>query len=440
MGAGSKLKQELDREYEQIKDQVVDKKAWDEYVAQCQHPLLNEDRMQDTSDPNCVVDLLWVQPHFLRRTSHLPPDELLTIVAQRAAAKKALTHRTVLRRKAVGGVMVQNIHLRENSLLSPRKSEVLDLFGRYHSITEVHKIVTMDWGLDCNINILKHFREANIEKIVELQEAYKRDYSDIRLGHKRSRLDELSYLYNDRKQRYTFGGGREDYMLLLRTIEQIRKEVEGDTIRIDGQLNIDIQATLNFHVFQEMLCDLSIIDMIVSKICAKNNYNPQYLMTKLRSSMYAKLTGFQKVEPTDAPQQEFVYPSQLIYDFGRIERMHASANQEAERKKQLFSAIDATYNVPEEDLNKASSVRAKILEQLSRKKQNIAVSSALKDEQYRDKEEEIRVEAQERRKKQRKETMAKIASHKIKTTWKEGEKPPQPLKQPRKNASQKKKK
>lgn len=370
---------QLENERQEYALSIKDKDAWDRYAESCRHPLLNEDRIQQTSDVNCVVDLLLLPHKLTARIKHLPGEEQMKLMALHTAARQANGKKTQYKRLALGNG-IKNPYIIDNDIFQPKRAEILEMFGRYYSVQEVHKVITVDWGYECAMSSLEVFRTKNIDKIKELQEAFKRDYSDIRLGHKRSRLDELSFLYNDRKQRYKLSGGREDYKLLLVTIEQIRKEVEGDTIRIDGNLNINIQATLNFHIFQEMLADLSIIDVVISKICAKNNFNPQYLMTKLRSSMYARLTGFQAT-PAQDNQEEITYPSQLIYDFSRIERMHQGKSREEELNKQRLSAIDADIILEDKAITKARNTRAEILARISKKKTNVTVSLDNLDQQ-----------------------------------------------------------
>lgn len=366
----------LEEEFQEHQMVIKDMVAWKEYCEIAHHPLLNEQRVQPTSDVNLQVDLL-ILPHRLKvKINHLPEEEKQKLMALHTAARIAQAQRSQAKRKALGTHM-QNRYITENDLLTPKRAEILEMFGRFYSIQEVHKVITVDWGYEVSIPVLEYFRTKNIERIKELNEHFKRDYSDIRLGYKRSRLDELSYLYNDRKQRYKLSGGREDYKLLLTTIEQIRKEVEGDSLRIDGTIDINIQATLNFHIFQDMLCDLSIIDIIISKICARNNYNPQYLMTKLRSSMYARLTGFQKPAEDGSRQEdnEITFPSQIIYDFSRIERMHMGDNRAEELKKQRLDYIDAEVILSDQDQNKIKITREEILARLQKRKQKLTVSS-----------------------------------------------------------------
>ena len=70
---------------------------------------------------------------------------------------------------------------------------------------------------------IKNVIKENITKIKELQENFKKDYSDIRLGYKGSRLEELQYIYNNRKSIYSKSNSREDEKELMTLIESIKK-------------------------------------------------------------------------------------------------------------------------------------------------------------------------------------------------------------------------
>jgi hypothetical protein len=57
-------------------------------------------------------------------------------------------------------------------------------------------------------------------------EKFKLSHVDMRLGVKRSRLEELTYLYGLQKEKFEETKRNDNYNLLLRTLEQIRKEAK----------------------------------------------------------------------------------------------------------------------------------------------------------------------------------------------------------------------
>lgn len=213
-------------------------------------------------------------------------------------------------------------YINRNSILDHKKAELLTLFGRFYTCEEVHKIVTLQWGLNVEYSTVTRFRNNNLEAIQVEQDKYVKDWSDIKLVYKRSRLDELTELYNDRKQRYLDTKNREDYKLLLSTLEFIRKEIEGDRLTVDGGLEVNVQQTINIHVQQDVLRNINIIQFIIARVAVRMGLNPMFLMERLERSYYAKFTGFATPD-NNINSDEIFYPSRELYDFNRIKLQNA---------------------------------------------------------------------------------------------------------------------
>lgn len=211
-----------------------------------------------------------------------------------------------------------SMYLGQVALLDSKKSELIGLFGRLHTISEVHKIVTVDWEMsDITYSTIERFRHNNIELIQAEQDKYIKDWSGLRLVYKKSRLDEYANLYEGRKQRYEETKGRDDYRLLLQTLEAIRREIEGDRLTVDGALEINIQNTINIHIQQDVLRNINILQFIISRVAVKMNIDPVFLMTRLEKSHYAKFTGFAEPD-NNRMTDEIKYPSRELYDFNKI--------------------------------------------------------------------------------------------------------------------------
>lgn len=207
---------------------------------------------------------------------------------------------------------------RENSsILSSKKTEILELFGKFYNLEDVHRILVEQHDFQVPISTLEYFRQKNINQIVELQEEYKRDYTIIRLTHKKSRLEELNYLYQDRKALYLSSKNREDYKLLLMTLKDIKTEVEGDILTINGNIDINIEQTINFQVQQELIKGLAIKDIIISRVSARLGINSSYLLQRLHTSYYSAFNGY-GVPAVDIKNEQPLYPSQIIYNFDEI--------------------------------------------------------------------------------------------------------------------------
>lgn len=205
----------------------------------------------------------------------------------------------------------------KKSILDSRKTEILELFGKFYNLYDVHRFVAEEYGLIVSEETLGSFRNQHIDQIKELQEEYKRDYSTIRLTHKRSRLEELNELYQDRKHLYTLTKSTESYRLLLITLDQIKKEVEGDLLVVQGNIDVNIETTINIHIQQEVIKSLAIKDIILYRVAARLGKNPMYLINRLHNSFYSKFNGFGELAE-DIQGQTPIYPSQIIYNFDEI--------------------------------------------------------------------------------------------------------------------------
>lgn len=341
---------------------VVDGDAYAEYLK-----IKNSDVMKncevETSDPNTTINLKATTYIMDKKMAHLPEDEQDKLRAQATVLRKLNGKMTSLKRKAFN-IKQNGPYSMQESILDGKASELLEYFGRFYSAAEVHQIVTTEWGLDVNFSTIDNFRKRNIDRIKEKQEAYKRDYSDIRLGHKRSRLDELQYLYTHRKAKYESTSSKEDYKLLLQTIEQIRKEVEGDKLTIDGHLSMDVEHTVNIHIQQEVLKTVVINDIIIGRLAARVGVDSRMLINKLHNSYYSKFTGFQRPD-NNLLEDQPIYPSKFVYNFDDLDKQ---SKQLEEKEKQFEQSLP---KLTEGEKEHASDIKQVLIEKIRQKQEQI---------------------------------------------------------------------
>ena len=319
---------------------VVDEDAYKEYVRVRDSKTL-KNAEATTSDPNVVVNLRATTYVIKKKIFHLPSEEQEDLLT-RASALRKLTGKMVAYKRKAFNIKNKGSYSMQESLLDSKAAELVEYFGRFFSAKEVHRVVTLEWGMEVNLNTIDAFRRRNIEIISTRQEEYKRDYSDVRLGHKRSRLDELQFLYNHRKAKYEQSGSKEDYKLLLQTIDQIRKEVEGDRLTVDGAVQIDVEHTVNMHIQQEVMKTVVINDIVVGRLAAKLGVDSRLLINKLHNSYYSKFTGFdgQRELSEEAP----MYPSKFVYNFDELAGQQAMLKQkEANELASLPKAVSYTH-------------------------------------------------------------------------------------------------
>lgn len=213
---------------------------------------------------------------------------------------------------------------------------IIELAGRFYKAEEIHQVLCEDMEVtSVSVSQIKNVIKENITKIKELQENFKKDYSDIRLGYKRSRLEELQYIYNNRKSIYSKSNSREDEKQLMTLIESIKKEIQGDLV-INGNINLQIEEKANFFIQKEMLKNLNISMYVLARIAGKMNVNPLLILSRLAHSRYAQFTGFSEngQSPT-AISDEIPYASNITYNWGKIKEQNAIVLEEDEKLAKL---------------------------------------------------------------------------------------------------------
>lgn len=325
------IKKKLTSKDVQNKAFIVDREAYQDYV-RVRNFLKREvkDQVFETSIPGVVVDFITqTEGQVRKRCIDLPYEEREKILKMFMKYKGLKKKVEKLKRKAYGVPVKGESCL---SKLEKIKDQVLQLYGRGWSVLEVHRHVNTELGVRVYKNALVEFRKRNVDTINQLQLEYQKDYSELRLVNKKSRVEELSLLFMDRKMRYEKSRSQADYALLLKTLDQIKKEVEGDLVIKGGiDINVSAQNMLTDFVNSELMRTIPIKEIIISRIAAKTDSNPLFLMSRLTSSIYAKFTGFRRATSKQLQETSPDYPSMLIYDFDKIER--EAREREIEKKK-----------------------------------------------------------------------------------------------------------
>jgi hypothetical protein len=249
----------------------------------------------------------------------------------------------------------------KNGILDARTEDLLDLFGRLHSIEEVHQIALKEWGFQVNLSTIRHFYNRNLKEIDRLREKYAADYSDVSLSKKRARLDKRATMFYTYYQKWQTDP-RIDYAnLMLKILDQIEKEVEGEQININvnGQINVDMTMEVNktlFNVYKRV----PVNNLIIAMVAAKRGIDPTNLMTQLTSSYYRSLTGYGKYEPA----KELVHPVDLTYNWNEIAQKHRNKDKSIMIED---AVIVDSLGSPEKDMS-INVVKSKLMALLEKDK------------------------------------------------------------------------
>lgn len=338
---------------------VVNAKEYRKYLALLNHPVL-----QNTSYTTSEGEVLNIAmlPHYLKkRISHLSAQEqedILELKSRYNALRAKVTTAKALaygHSGRLGGRKSQDIAA--SLVPTPLQVDVIELLGRMFTVPEVVRIIGEENGVDVTEDDVKDILKNHITEIERKREEFRSRVSDVRLYNKRARLEELAWMYSQMKLRYVALNSSDAYNSLLRTLEQIRKEAEGDVVNIKGAIDVNVEVEIQNHIKQEIYSRVNLIEIILGRVAARMQYDPAKLIAGLHNSYYSK---FVEISGKLDENAEMAYPSASIYDFAKIER---TANHDV---------VDVTpEEVTPEQHSTAANIRELFLSKLRKQKEDV---------------------------------------------------------------------
>lgn len=346
----------------EIPEEVVDQKAYIKYTVLMNNPIL-KNRIIDLSDGGEVnIGLL---PHvFRKKIEHLPPKEQEVLLERKQDYMRLLQKKNIALAQAYGNAGRYGGRKNKDGELSYQKKaelaleqDIITLLGRMFSIQEVVKILVEDNGIAVSTEKVKQIMAKNLVTIERAREEFRNKVTDVRLYNKRPRLEELAWMYSKMKMRYIAMNSTDAYNAMLRTLEQIRKEAEGDILNINGAIDVNLSVELQAHIQKEIIKTINIKEIILGRIAARMNYDCKKLVAGLHNSYYNQ---FVQISGDFDPNAEMQYPSLVNYDFAEIERRNADRDDVVEIQAEP---------VKEEEHEKASSIRDLFLKKIRAQKE-----------------------------------------------------------------------
>lgn len=307
------------------KKNIRDKKAFEQYQKLKNHKLIREGELI-TSDPSMEPirlgkAMMMGGSYFDDLIEHLEEEEQQGLQKQFQEYKNL--RGAISRAGRVAFINPTSHYSSEaNELLKQRSIELIELFGSFLSTDQVFKIVTQEWGLEIAKYPLKKFQQDYEREITKKKEEYKTEWNSLRLSHKRAWLEELEELYIDRKNiYYTEGKNRLDYIQLLNTLKLVRDVTVDAGQKLDVHVSGRVEAVINHTIGQEILKNLPVLEIIVGRVASQLKINPSTIIERLHTSIYTKFNGVGTTDISDFDEQP-MYPSQMVYDWRRIEKIH----------------------------------------------------------------------------------------------------------------------
>lgn len=358
---------------EPIDADVADVDAYRKWQEILKDPLLNDGRIV-TATTGEAIDLGMFPSKFKERIAHLNFQEQGVLTKKATEYRSLLGSANIYKRQAYKGHTANVFRLTAKTshqlkvLESERGREVLELYGRMFTPREVHEVVVRDFGMMISLEAVVKFREEHLEDITARIENFQRDFKDIRLAVKRGRLEELVYLYERTKNKHTVTENNQDRDFMLKLLEQVRKETEGDILKIEGTFEHKVEASINLHLREEVLDTINISQIVLGRIASRMNISGERLIAQLNDSHYSKFNAMVDGVVVDAEYEDLTYPSSHNYDFDAIKTSY-----------EVITKEDASYK------EKIAQEQKKAIENASVKVDGRTIKERLLDKLEKDK-------------------------------------------------------
>jgi len=271
----------------------------------------------------------------------LPKDEK-DIFSQKDREIRSLTGKlNVLRNKVYGTTSFKD----GEALFDEYATDILEMLGKGWNAQEVHAELLRK-SVDIPYQTILTFHNKNREKVTALRNEFNEGINDVSLSNKRSRLERLNYLYYEILQDFeksTTPALKASLSRELRgIIEQAKKEVEGEELKLKVDGSIDVNATMIAAIdHSRNIYGLTIMQMIIARVAARLKLPSQYLIDRLAHSYYAKYNGYRT---NDDLKTKPIYPTSIQYDILSEEMQGKNAEWEQGQKKlELYEDIDIQH-------------------------------------------------------------------------------------------------
>lgn len=242
---------------------------------------------------------------------------------------------------------------------------LLDLFGKFNPVDDIVKIIEAETGTRLSITELTQFYNANKALIEKRKEEYLHSSNQFKIATDAGRLEILNNLLTDMMLKYKDRSekGKDQlakvYAQEIRNIlEQARKEVKGNELKLTVDGKIDISATLHgVENVDRMLRNVPINSIVIGLVAAKLNINPTVMIAQLASSYYKDFNGFNAMV---LGSDKIQLPGEFIktYDWADLK----------EKNKQFLNEMNVplAQEVPAEEIENMDKKRMDILERIKR--------------------------------------------------------------------------
>lgn len=338
-----------------VPPEIVDSVAWKKYLVMKESATLK--RIHVLASDGTEINLLWFPRKLNETIKHLSTSEREEILELYSARRKAqITANRLLavargsfdlarKRKQAEKAEHAALHMSDVTLVE----DIKELLGKMFTPREVVRILAESREIEVELSYVQDVLKRFINDIEKRRDEFRNRVQDVRLYSKRPRLEELSWMYTQMKTRYKSLRSNDAYNSMLRTLEQIRKEAEGDQIFVNGAIDVNVETEIRLHIQQTIYKSVNLKEIILGRVAARMNWSLPKLVAGLHNSYYAR---FMPTNDEYDPQAEMEYPSSMNYDFNRIQHNHA------------VNGIDEVEDVKAEPLTPEERTSSEAIKQL----------------------------------------------------------------------------
>lgn len=338
-----------------IPPEITDPVAWKKYLVMKESSTLK--RIHVLASDGTEINLMWFPRTLRENIKHLSTSEREEILEMYAARRKVQLTANRLLAVARGSFELARKRRREergefdslNCSDVTLVEDIKELLGKMFTPKEVVRILAESREIQVELEYVQDVLKRFINDIEKRREEFRNRVQDVRLYSKRPRLEELSWMYTQMKTRYKALNSTDAYNAMLRTLEQIRKEAEGDQIFINGAIDVNVETEIRLHIQQTIYKSVNLKEIILGRVAARMNWDLAKLVAGLHNSYYAR---FMPTNDEYDPQAEMEYPSSMNYDFNRIQHEHA------------VSGVDEVEDVKAEPLSEQECTSSEAIKQL----------------------------------------------------------------------------
>jgi len=223
---------------------------------------------------------------------------------------------------------------------------IIGLYARQYQPNEIMSYMRKEHSINYTLTALREFQKIYSDEIEKQMKSFQNNIADIRLSHKSSRLEQYQELY-ERLKHLFYKTNKTNYSSeAMRALELVRKEVEGNTkkLEIDINGNININHALSIDNQQQIIDNIHIYDIIIGRVASKAGKNPLIYINALRNSFYADILGFGNKNKEEAEIRNL--PSEFNFDLTKLEEKYKkfSTQQEEIETIELFETQENTYS------------------------------------------------------------------------------------------------